>query len=401
MLVTANTPLQRCEYQLVGQSESDPQRTLGSVDVVKGNQFELPLGQLRNNMLVEFRAWDEHGHSATEIAQFVLTIVEDQLPSAELVLEGIGTSVTPLARIPFNVVAKDDHDIKDVLSRLVVSDKSPIDKLLPFVPSGEMTGEIDLRDLRDQSNVAIQPNEVLVVSAQTNDYYDLDDSERRVSSNSIPLTVVTQDEMLILLDRRELDLRNRLEQVITELVQLTSLLEKNRSQDKPAATEQPTAEDDTNVAADFRMHLIRVQEAKIQAEKSENEVTGIATQVASLIAELVNNRIDSKDRQIRLEENIRQPLLDVIGQEFKSLIVELKASEVELRDSKFSVERLEKSIDLNDKVIARLNEVLKSMLDIQDFNEVVDMLRDILQRQNELLEKTKQQQKSRALDLFK
>jgi hypothetical protein len=241
----------------------------------------------------------------------------------------------------------------------------------------------------------------LVVSAQTNDYYDLDDSERRVSSNSIPLTVVTQDEMLILLDRRELDLRNRLEQVITELVQLTSLLEKNRSQDKPAATEQPTAEDDTNVAADFRMHLIRVQEAKIQAEKSENEVTGIATQVASLIAELVNNRIDSKDRQIRLEENIRQPLLDVIGQEFKSLIVELKASEVELRDSKFSVERLEKSIDLNDQVIARLNEVLKSMLDIQDFNEVVDMLRDILQRQNELLEKTKQQQKSRALDLFK
>ncbi len=316
-------------------------------------------------------------------------------------MEGIGTSVTPLARLPMSITARDDHDVKDVAVMMVLNDDPPISFPVDYVANGEAKKEVDLRDLNDKSKITIQPGQVLVLTVEVDDFFDLSSGTRKAVSNSIPLTVVTQDELLILLDRRELDLRNRLEQIIVELTQLQSLISKNLESSSTAPTTDEEESEENTVSSEDRMRLVRTQEAKIQVEKSMAELNGIAVQVAALNAELVNNRIDSTDRQLRLENQIRQAIIAVLDNEFVAMLNEIKSTESDLRDARFSIDRVSRTLDLNTEVVAKLNDILKNMLDIEDFNEVVDMLRDILQRQEELLEKTKEEQKQRALDLFK
>ena len=63
--------------------------------------------------------------------------------------------------------------------------------------------------------------------------------------------------------------------------------------------------------------------------------------------------------------------------------------------------KLEQTILKNNEIIAALTTILNDMIDIQDFNEVIDMVRDLLNNQDKVLEKTKQEQKKRVLDLLK
>ncbi len=398
MKLTANQPLERCDVKIIQQgTNTESAITTTEVD---GNKFEVPLGVLRSNILVELRPWDSHGHVATDVSQFVLTIIEDEMPNAELTLQGIGTSVTPLAQLPLQANGSDDHDIKDVVAKLIVGDKPPMEIPIEFAANGEFNKVIDLRDLNDQQKIAAQPGEVILISAEIDDFFDLDSGSRKSSSNVIPLTVVTPDELLILLDRRELELRRRLEQIIVELTQLEVLISKNR-ENTIVELDDADSDQDQQASALDRLRLVRTQETKIQIEKSIAELNGIAVQIASINAELVNNRIDSIDRQQRLEERIRQPILTVLDNEFKLLVAEIVNTEIDIRDKKFTTSRIDRTLELNAQAVARLNDILKSMLDIEDFNEVVDMVRDILQKQESLIEKAKEEQKKRALDLFK
>jgi hypothetical protein len=41
------------------------------------------------------------------------------------------------------------------------------------------------------------------------------------------------------------------------------------------------------------------------------------------------------------------------------------------------------------------------MVDIQDFNEVVDMVRSMIDEQGKIIDRTKTEQKKRVLDMFK
>jgi hypothetical protein len=65
------------------------------------------------------------------------------------------------------------------------------------------------------------------------------------------------------------------------------------------------------------------------------------------------------------------------------------------------IELLPSSISKNNAIISALTAILNDMINIQDFNEVVDMVRGMLDDQNKVLDKTKQEQKKQLLDLLK
>jgi hypothetical protein len=44
--------------------------------------------------------------------------------------------------------------------------------------------------------------------------------------------------------------------------------------------------------------------------------------------------------------------------------------------------------------------VLEKMLDLESFNEVLDMVRELIESQDGLIDETKKEQKRRVLDLF-
>ena len=400
IIATANQSIQRCEYRITQvesqASEKTAEATANSVGELKLNsdKIELPLGSLRENLLVEFRPWSSTGHCSSQIKQYVIAVVKDQLPTADLSLQGIGSSITPLAKIPLRATVQDDHDIQSVQTKMFITDQMPIDRQLDYKNVPEINSDLDLRELRDRDGVAVNPGDVLTLIATADDFYDLTDMSRVGQSSPVALSVVTVDQLLVILDRRELDLRNRMEQVLIELDQLTALLSKSQ-------TEQSIAQQNVDEDGATPMILVRTQEAKIQAEQSQGELAGIANQIGMIVDELNNNRIDSVDRQSRLQDKVRSPINELLGSEVKTLVADLQKLENDLRDNSYEKKQLDDAIDLNIELIIKLKDILKNMLDIQDFNEVVDMLRSMIEKQEQLLEKTKEEQKRRALDFFK
>jgi len=64
-------------------------------------------------------------------------------------------------------------------------------------------------------------------------------------------------------------------------------------------------------------------------------------------------------------------------------------------------ESIPKAISKSNSVIAALVAILNDMVDIQDFNEAVEMLRGIIDDQDKMMEQTKQERKKQLLDSLK
>jgi hypothetical protein len=149
---------------------------------------------------------------------------------------------------------------------------------------------------------------------------------------------VTADELLALLEGRELGLRRRCEQIIEEMSGARDMLLRIRTdgpgsegaggeksaeiEDRVAAAapqrdgsettgDAPAAADgaankDANPAAErfervWSLRLLRARQSLMQSEKSAQEVLGIAAAFRDIREELINNRVDTQDRKTRLQ----------------------------------------------------------------------------------------------------
>ena len=151
------------------------------------------------------------------------------------------------------------------------------------------------------------------------------------------------------------------------------------------------------------MQMLRSQQAESQMTKSEGELRGVEREITQINQELINNRIDSVDRRTRLEDKIRKPLLVVLDQSWGPMASDVREIEKSFSKSikaEFKAdELLPNAIDKSNQIILALSEILNDMINIQDFNEVLDMVRGIIDEQGKVLEKTKQEQKKQLLDL--
>ena len=151
--------------------------------------------------------------------------------------------------------------------------------------------------------------------------------------------------------------------------------------------------------------MLRSQQAESQMTKSEGELRGVEREISQINQELINNRIDSIDKRSRLEDKIRKPLIDVLDVAWAPMATEIRAIEKKFSkptksDASLS-ELLPSSIGKSNQIIAALTSILNDMIDIQDFNEVLDMVRGMIEDQSKVLEKTKQEQKKQILDRIK
>ena len=61
---------------------------------------------------------------------------------------------------------------------------------------------------------------------------------------------------------------------------------------------------------------------------------------------------------------------------------------------------LERAVDQADRILVAMEMVLEKMLEVEDYNELVDMVRSLIREQEELIERTKQERKKRLLGPF-
>ena len=421
-----NKSVARCDYVIVragdtSEKSSLPEQTMAINE--KQSKFQMPLGSLDGNLLIELRLWGSDGICSSRIQQFVVSAIKDQPPQVDLVLQGIGTSITENAILPISGKIKDDYDVKDAWIETILDENPLLKTPLSVQSDGKAVSQLDLKAMRDGGQLMAKVGSTLGLNVAAEDYLNLLNEPHVGRASVIQLGVVTPDQLLIMLERRELAMRARLEQIINELSQMRDLLVNmqrasedslsipNTATDTAAegltdvdASERTEAEENTP-ARRARMQMLRSQQAESQMTKSEGELRGVEREINQINQELINNRIDSIDRRTRLEDKIRKPLLVVLDQTWGPMASDIRAIEKSYSKSVKSEsnvsELLPSSIGKSNQIIVALTAILNDMIDIQDFNEVIDMVRGMIDDQSKVLEKTKQEQKKQLLDLLK
>lgn len=428
---TASSRLSRVDYIIHSSAnasqapQESPSTVVESPTVMsvepQDKEFRIPLETLASSLVVEVRLIDEFGLSADQIPRYVITMQEDIVPEVTVQLNGIGLAITANAQLPLEGTVEDDHGIAEVYAEVAVNDAQPV-RLPLALNDQKLDAMLDLEKTSEQG-LAVGPGDTLGMVVSARDYYDLKESQHVGRGQPMQLSVVTADQLLVILDRQELESRERLDQILDELGQMQEILQRLRLEMIPAdnamrgdtpgrrlehgnpnvyALPQPPADGDTQQQAEQarRMAALWAQQSVLQADKSQQELSSVAARIDNLRLQLVNNRIDSYDRQARLQSKVHDPLRELLAGEFE----ELRRGLMELQSALMSgggqaaVVRSQSALE---RVILKLEEIQASMLDIESFNEIVDLVRSLLEDHEQVLSETEKQQRQRILDLLK
>lgn len=356
--------------------------------------------------------------------------IEDLPPSIDMRLRGIGSAVTPEVVVPAQGKIMDDYSLSRAWVEVTVNDRAPLE--FPFQPSsvGAADAAVDFRAERSKPDgVALQPQDKLHVTIKALDKRDLGEGPNVASGDHHELDVVTPEQLLTFLESHELSLRRRFEQIIDEMTETRQMLlrvktdgpehaarsadpEDQVSKSKASEDGRPASE---NVAERFKsvwsLRLLRARQSLMQSQKSTQEVLGVAVSFRDIREELINNRVDTADRKQRLQEQIADPLERVAKQQFPELDRRLEKlahvmTQVEQRaafgkEDPATIAAAQEAIDQASQILSEMDAVLQKMLDLESFNELLDIVRALIDDQEGLLNETKREQKKAVLDLLK
>ncbi len=116
---------------------------------------------------------------------------------------------------------------------------------------------------------------------------------------------------------------------------------------------------------------------------------------------MVNNRTDTIDRQVRLQEKVHQPLTALLATEYETLRSQLLAFQTVAMSDVGGGAQARSAVEATDQVLIALEAIKANMLDMQSFTEIVDLVQGLLDDQEKILSETEKQQKQRNLDQLK
>ena len=409
LIATSSVPLGDAEVLLKTDEKEPSEIELEYSSDRQQVQFTIPNFNAATTVNVVPR--DIDGISAQAPYRYFLGVVLDELPELEVALKGIGSSITPKAKLPITVNATDDYGITDVTLSVTPANQNSEDPpstnendattsatTSPEIDrNGAGSAELDLKNLTDGGRLSeILPGNAINLIGEATDGYNLGDNHI-TRSEVFRLEVVTAEQLLALLERRELGLRSRLEQTIEEMTSLRQTLDQLRRQ---GFENSPDSSDADQMRAE-QVRRLRVQQCTLQATKTSEELTGIANSLDDILLEMINNRVDSIDRSQRIASGVRDPIKQIVNAPMNSLIQQIRTIESQVGDPTAGIATTTAAVSTTENIIVQLNAILEKMLDLETYNEVLDLVRQLMDDQTELTEATKEERKKQVLDLFK
>ncbi|HUE73625.1 MAG TPA: hypothetical protein VMP01_22295 [Pirellulaceae bacterium] len=410
---TSNKPLKQAEIYNVDSKEV--RVVTIPADQANKRHFMLPLGALAGNVTLEVSLLDADNVTTERPHKVYLTGVEDRPPLVDVRLRGIGTAVTPDVLIPFAGKIGDDYAVAKSWFDVQIGETEPRKIDLTLGRGGLVNQPIDFREQRSQgTGLEIKPADKLFLTVQAEDKYDLSGGPQIGSGERYQLDVVTADELLAQLEVREIGLRRRFEQTLDELNQMRDSLVRAKASliaggaaDEPGEVDpdEPKLTAEEKAERDAQLRLLRVQRALQQSQKSAQETLGVADGFAVIREELINNRVDTEERKLRLQQQIADPLRAIVAAEFPRLDQHLASFEEKLRlapplpaDPAPLASAGDDVLAQADETIGQLEAILKLMLDLESYNELMDLVRDLIRDQEVLRDRTSQERKRQALE---
>ncbi|MEI6240845.1 MAG: hypothetical protein WCR51_10675 [Planctomycetia bacterium] len=366
---TATKPLSAATISAVVEGSEEAVGTLA--DARGGRTATASVGPVAGDRTLVVRFTDTDGLDNREPMSFVLSAVNDAPPQVAMRMPGISTAVTPRAVLPFVGSIADDHGLVSARVLLRVADAADVDSPVGRVQPGAAVVEFppDAPERVALEPLGLAPGRGLTVTVVATDGCQLGGGSNVGTSDAWSLDVVTPEAMLAMLEAREIILRRRFESAVADLVQSRDRLAVPASAGAPA---DDTAGDD----------VARLLEATTRAA---GETAEIAAAFRLIRDELANNALLSPELENRLVVQIADPLGRIAATDLPGVAAACRR--------RAPREEIVRDVDA---VLARMRAVLDRMMELESFNEVVDLLRGLIRTQEEIRSETLRRQKQRA-----
>lgn len=327
-----------------------------------------------------FALIDELGLENRRPVRFAVRVIEDEAPRVRLKLSGAGEMVTPEAILPMEVEFTDTYGLAtaELVHRLMREEAQEGLIPIPAFRPGATSFATSLSWALATASAA--PGDRLTVFAHATDFDDVS-GPNRAQSPEVSLRVVTKDELLAELARREQEYRMDFERLVDAQEQL-----RGRLLTVAGRFNQPDGAD-------------RLAAGLAPLERRQRNIAGsinvLRQQFEQILAELRVNQLATAAARERLGDGIISPLTRLAK---RDLVIAADTLRQWARDR---TPETASTIDPQQvALLSQMREILANMLQWEGYQEAVTMLRDILRLQAELREESKSILQERAGDVF-
>lgn len=386
---------------LVGIDISDGQDLQTSIQPsAETTRFSFPIGRLDESRVVQFTLRDADGIASREPWRLALGVIPDEAPKVSVRLRGIGTAITPQANIPVVGPVEDDYGLTQLWFEQQRGEEQPARRDLAQQPGGQ--AKLSLEEAVDVRELGLQPGQTFHLQLKARDNCGLDGGANEAASERFTLQVVSPEELRSMLEARELNLRRRFEQLMGEVTETRDALSQLKAEaSAPSTDAAPDAADESSPGDAFDARTLVVDRSLQNSRKNADETLSVAVAFDDIHEELINNRVDTEELKIRLQQRIAEPLHKLSAEAFPELdrrLVGLRENVT--ANSPATVGALAAARGQLDQILVDMQQVLDKMMEMETFNEVVDMLRGIIDTQENLNDETKQQRKQSVRSLL-
>ncbi len=327
-----------------------------------------------------FALLDEVGFRNRQPVRFSVRVVRDEPPQVRMRLPGVGDMITPEATLPIRANCSDAYGLAAVeLVVQVLRERAP-EQLIPLPGFSPRAKTFEASVSWPVSSEALTPGDRLTLFTRATDFDDVSGPNVAQTPDKT-LRIVTRDELLAELARREQSSRIDFERLIDRQEQLRGELLTTLSQFGRSTTDEglpgalaPLERKQRDVAA---------------------SVNAIHRKFERVLSELRINQLDTADEVRRLSEGIVQPLTDLAKRD-------LVASADSIRGwaRANSPEQASQVDPAQAAAVVRMRAVLSHMIQWEGYHEVLNMLRDIIRLQKDLSEEARRMMLDEASDVF-
>ena len=330
------------------------------------------IASLDTDRTVVVRFTDTDGLVNREPVTFTLSALPDEPPQVAMRLRGISTAVTPRARLPLVGTISDDHGLGGASVRLKVAGGAETSLPVLRVREGDAVVELpaEAAEVVPLAPLGLAVGRKLELAVTATDTCTLAGEPNAGTSDTWSLDIVAPEVLVAMLEAREIILRRRYESCVADLTQ---------ARDGFAAPERPAEGD---AAGDRGDDAARLGDATARAA---GETAELAEAFRGIRLEFDNNQLITPELEARLIAQIADPLSALAKQDLPALAVACRAGTAR-----------RELVRRADEVLARMRAVLDKMMELESFNEVVELLRGMIRTQEQIRAETLEQQKRRA-----
>ncbi|MFK7822202.1 MAG: hypothetical protein AB8G99_26135 [Planctomycetaceae bacterium] len=352
--------------------------------------------------MLRFYLHDEDDIVSAEPIVLRIMSIADEPPSVECERQGVGDAITRIANVPISGMITDDYGIANARFEFKVDAgeewrprrfrSRAVDRPMEFQLGADEGRSVERFNVRVLS---LDEGQKLTLTVYAEDANDTN-GPNIGRSQKFEFRIVSNEELLSLLYGREINLRRRFEEVISQVQGVRDDLVKHRDRFRRLPNVDQAEADLINTAvascASRSLNTVR---------KNGNETRSIEVAFADIVDELINNAIPPQSLAEEMRRSIVRPLNVINVDDFPTVDTALGSFKLATERETVRTDQIDASIAAVDQTLAHMKILLDEIKDLAELHEIVKDLKQLIDAQREIYDKTKALQKKKLIEKLK